>query len=142
MASWFLPAGKVVVTEDFGKNLAPNVYRSKGYNIFGDKLKMIILVDGGSASASEILAGALKEQGVAKLVGTKTFGKGSVQELIKITPDTSLKVTIARWLTPNGINLSKNGLDPDVEVKVTQKDIENKNDTQLKKAVEILNTLP
>ena len=103
---------------------------------------MMILVDSGSASASEILAGALKEHGVAKLVGTKTFGKGSVQELIKITPDTSLKVTIARWLTPNGINLSKNGLNPDVEVKVTQKDVETKNDVQLNKAVEILKALP
>lgn len=142
MASWFLPVGKVVVTEDFGKNVAPRVYRSKGYNIFSNKLQMMILVDSGSASASEILAGALKEHGVAKLVGTKTFGKGSVQELIKITPDTSLKVTIARWLTPNGINLSKNGLNPDVEVKVTQKDVETKNDVQLNKAVEILKALP
>ncbi len=142
MASWFLPAGKVIVTEDFGKNSAPRAYRSKGYNVFSDKLQMVILVDGGSASASEILAGALKEQGVARLVGTKTFGKGSVQELIKITPDTSLKVTIARWLTPNGINLSKNGLDPDVEVKVTQADIDAKRDVQMLKAVEILNALP
>lgn len=142
MASWFLPAGKVIVTEDFGKNSAPRAYRSKGYNVFSDKLQMVILVDGGSASASEILAGALKEQGVARLVGTKTFGKGSVQELIKITPDTSLKVTIARWLTPNGINLSKNGLDPDVEVKVTQADVDAKRDVQMLKAVEILNALP
>lgn len=142
MASWFLPAGKVIVTEDFGKNAPERVYRSRGYNVFTDKLDMVVLIDGGSASASEILAGALKEHGVARLVGTKTFGKGSVQEVVKITPDTSLKVTIARWLTPNGVNLSKNGLEPDVEVKVTQKDIENKNDTQLNKAVEILTALP
>lgn len=142
MASWFLPAGKVIVTEDFGKNSSPKAYRSKGYNVFNDNLKMIILVDGGSASASEILAGALKEHKVAQLVGTKTFGKGSVQELVKITQDTSLKVTIARWLTPNGINLSKNGLEPDFVVEVTQKDIEIKKDAQMEKAVEILNTLP
>lgn len=142
MASWFLPAGKVIVTEDFGKNANPKAYRSKGYDVFNDKLRMVILVDGGSASASEILAGALREHKVAQLVGTKTFGKGSVQELVKITPDTSLKVTIARWMTPNGINLSKNGLEPDVEVKVTQKDIEAKKDVQMEKAVEILNALP
>lgn len=142
MASWFLPAGKIVVTEDFGKNAAPRIYRSKGHDVFNDNLQMVILVDGGSASASEILAGALKEHGVARLVGTKTFGKGSVQELVKITPDTSLKVTIARWMTPNGINLSKNGLEPDVEVKVTQKDIDAKKDAQMDKAVEILNALP
>jgi carboxyl-terminal processing protease len=121
---------------------APRAYRSKGHDVFNDNLQMVILVDGGSASASEILAGALKEHGVARLVGTKTFGKGSVQELVKITPDTSLKVTIARWMTPNGINLSKNGLEPDVEVKVTQKDIDAKKDAQMDKAVEILNALP
>lgn len=142
MTSWFLPAGKIVVTEDFGKNGAPRIYRSRGYNVFNDKLQMVILVDGGSASASEILAGALKEHGVAQLVGTKTFGKGSVQELVKITPETSLKVTIARWMTPNGTNISKNGLEPDVKVEVTPKDVEAKNDVQLKKAVEILNALP
>lgn len=142
IASWFLPAGKVIVSEDFGKKAPPRVYRSKGYNIFDDKLKMVILVDGGSASASEILAGALHEHGVAKLVGTKTFGKGSVQELVKITPDTSLKVTIARWLTPNGLNISKNGLEPDVKVELTEKDIKDKKDLQQEKAVEILKALP
>lgn len=142
MASWFLPAGKVVVSEDFGQNSEDKVYRSKGYNVFTDKLDMIILVNGGSASASEILAGALKEHGVARLVGEKTFGKGSVQELVKITSDTSLKVTIARWMTPNGTNLSKNGLVPDVEVKITEQDIKAKKDPQLDKAVEILKALP
>jgi carboxyl-terminal processing protease len=142
MASWFLPSGDVVVTEDFGGKQVNNVYRSKGYNIFGKNLKLIILVDGGSASASEIFSGALQEHGVAKLVGTKTFGKGSVQELIPITPDTSLKVTIARWLTPNGHNLSHDGLVPDVEVKVTQADLDAKKDSQMEKAVEILRKEP
>lgn len=138
MASWFLPAGKTVVTEDFGKNAEPHVYVSKGYNIFNSNLKMLILVDGGSASAAEILAGALEEQGVAKLVGVKTFGKGSVQELVSVTPDTSLKVTIARWLTPNGHNLSHDGLDPDYKVEVTEKDIKDLKDAQLDKALELL----
>lgn len=142
MASWFLPAGQVVVTEDFGKNATPNIYRSKGYDIFSKNLKMLILVDAGSASASEILAGALKEHGVAKLVGTKTYGKGSVQELIPITADTSLKVTIARWLTPQGHNLSHDGLEPDYNVPVTEKDVAAKKDAQMDKAVEILNSLP
>lgn len=143
IASWFLPAGKLIVTEDFGGRAKNKEYLSKGYNVL-DKLfgagnySVIILVNGGSASASEILAGALREHGVAKLVGNTTFGKGSVQELVEITNDTSLKVTIARWLTPKGHNLSKNGLVPDVEVKVTQKDIDSKNDVQLNKAVDIL----
>lgn len=99
---------------------------------------MYILVDGGSASAAEILAGALKENGIAKLVGTKTFGKGSVQQLVPITSDTSLKVTIARWLTPSGHNLSHDGLEPDYKIEVTEKDILDKNDVVLNKAVELL----
>ena len=98
---------------------------------------MAILVDSGSASASEILAGALSEHGVAKLVGTKTFGKGSVQELVSLTSDTSLKITIARWLTPKGHNLSHDGLVPDVTIPVNEKDPTK--DVQLEKAVEILN---
>lgn len=138
MASWFLPPGKVVVREDFGKKQEETVYRSRGYDIFNDKLKLVILVDGGSASASEILAGALHEQGVAKLVGDKTYGKGSVQELVSITPDTSLKVTIARWLTPNGISISLNGIEPDVKVKVTKEDVAKGKDLQKDKAIELL----
>ncbi len=142
MASWFLPAGKPIVIEDFGGNETPITYRSKGYDIFNKNLKMLILVDNGSASASEILAGALKEHGIAKLVGTKTFGKGSVQELINITPETSLKVTIARWMTPNGHNLSHDGLTPDYEVEISEKDAVAKKDVQMEKAVQLLQELP
>ena len=142
MASWFLPAGKTVVTEDFGGNNTPKVYASKGYNIFNKSLQMMILVDNGSASAAEILAGALKENDIAKLVGVKTFGKGSVQELVSLTSNTSLKVTIARWLTPSGHNLSHDGLEPDYKVEITDKDIVAKNDSQMKKAVDLLSALP
>jgi carboxyl-terminal processing protease len=115
MASWFLPAGKVIVQEDFGNDDNKQL-RSKGYNIFNDNLKMVILVNKGSASASEILAGALQEYNIATLVGTQTFGKGSVQELIEINPETSLKITIARWLTPFGKSISDGGLTPDIIV--------------------------
>ncbi len=142
MASWFLPSGKVVVREEFGRDREERAYRSKGYNIFSDKLRTIILVDGGSASASEILAGALSENGVAKLVGTKTFGKGSVQELVNITPDTSLKVTIAKWLTPKGHSISQQGIRPDYVVEVTPEDVKNKKDKQMDKAVELLSKEP
>ena len=142
MASYFLPAGKVIVTEDFGSNAPQQIYRSKGYDAFNSSLEMLILVDGGSASASEILSGALQEQGVAKLVGTKTFGKGSVQELIPITDGTSLKVTVARWLTPNGHNLSHDGLDPDYAVSFTDADIASGTDTQMAKAVQLLTAKP
>ncbi|HEY0907965.1 MAG TPA: S41 family peptidase [Candidatus Paceibacterota bacterium] len=138
MASWFLPKDKVIVSEEFGKDRDPHVYYSKGYDIFTDQLKMVILVDGGSASASEILAGALSENGVAKLVGTKTFGKGSVQQLVDITEDTSLKVTIAKWLTPNGNSISKQGIVPDYVVPITEADLAAKRDPQMDKAVELL----
>jgi len=138
IASWFLPLGKIVVQEDFGPNIQEQIYRSKGYDIFSDQLKMVILADSGSASASEILAGALQEHKIAKLVGTKTFGKGSVQELLKVTPNTSLKVTVARWLTPNGISISDNGLTPDYEVKMTDADVKANKDPQMDKAISLL----
>jgi carboxyl-terminal processing protease len=137
MASWFLPSGSVVVSEE-EKSGPGKVYRSRGYDVFGDKFHMVILIDGGSASAAEILSGALSQHGVATLVGTKSFGKGSVQELVPITDDTSLKVTIARWITPNGTNLSAGGLDPDVIVPYTKEDADAGRDPQLDKAIELL----
>lgn len=140
MASWFLPLGKVIVRENFGDNSdrPEKVYRSKGYDIFNDKLKLVILVDEGSASASEILAGALQENYRATLVGTKTYGKGSVQELIDVTPETSIKVTVARWLTPSGKSISENGLTPDLVVEISDEDIKAERDPQMAKAIEIL----
>jgi len=138
ISSWFLPNGKVVVTEDYGDNKKPEIFRSKGYNLFSGKLKFVILIDGGSASASEIVAGAMQDQGQAKLVGSQSFGKGSVQEAIKVTPETLLKITVAKWLTPNGTSISEKGLTPDYPVEITKKDLDNKKDPQLDKAVEIL----
>lgn len=139
MASWFLPSGKLIVAEQ-SKNLTfSQEYRSRGYNIFNDKLKFAILIDGGSASASEILAGALSEHGKAILVGKKTYGKGSVQELVEITPETSLKVTIAKWLTPNGHSISKAGIEPQIDVDFdVEKFKTTGEDNQLKRAIEEL----
>ena len=139
MASWFLPSSAVVVREDFGQSREEKVYRSKGYDIFSEDLKFVILIDKGSASASEILAGALAEHGRAILVGDRTFGKGSVQELVNITSETSLKVTIARWLTPNGLSISQDGIEPKFIVKYSPTDREAGRDPQLEKAIEILN---
>ena len=138
MASWFLPSSSVVVREDFGRSGEEKVYRSKGYDIFSENLKFVILIDRGSASASEILAGALAEHGRAVLVGDQTFGKGSVQELVNITSRTSLKITIARWLTPNGLSISENGIEPKFLVKYSAADRETGRDPQLEKAIEIL----
>jgi carboxyl-terminal processing protease len=138
MASWFLPAGKTVVSENFGDKREPHIYRSKGYNVFNDNLKMVILVNGGSASASEILAGALSEYGKAVLVGENTFGKGSVQELVDVDDKTSLKVTVAHWFTPNGKSISNGGLKPDIEVKLTEENTKDGRDPQLEEAIKYL----
>ncbi len=138
IASWFLPSGKIVLKEKEGKEGKERDYRSKGYSIFNDNLKLAVLVDKGSASASEILAGALSDNGVATLVGTQTFGKGSVQQVIDITEDTSLKVTIAKWFTPKGKSISEVGIKPDVIVEYKKDDVKNNKDPQLMKAVEIV----
>jgi len=138
IGSWFIDEGKVIVSEDFEGNAKKVDYRSHGPRVFNDKLQFVVLVDGGSASASEILAGALQEYKIATLVGEKTFGKGSVQELVNITDTTSLKVTVAKWITPNGKSISLQGLEPDVVVPFTQKDADAKKDPQMDKAVEIL----
>jgi len=128
ISSWFLPSGKTVVTEDYGNNKKPEIFRSKGYDVFNDKLKFVIMIDSGSASASEIVAGAMQDYGRAKLVGAQSFGKGSVQEAIKVTPNTLLKITVAKWLTPNGTSISEKGLTPDYPVEITQNDFDNKKD--------------
>lgn len=140
IASWLLPAGKTVVTEDYGPTKDPIVHRTSGTDVSKSTWRIAVLIDGGSASAAEILAGALREQGKAVLIGEKSFGKGSVQELIDITPDTSLKVTVARWLTPNGISISHSGLVPDLVVARTADDVANNRDPQLDAAVVYLRT--
>src|SRR3989344_4760252 len=141
MASRFLPPGSKIVTEDFGKNNKPNVYYSRGYNLFSQNMKIVILVNENTASASEILAGALRDSGRAVLVGTKTYGKGSVQELVPLTYDTLLKITVARWLTPNGTSISHNWINPDYEIRRTDDDIRNKKDPQMDKALDLARKL-
>jgi carboxyl-terminal processing protease len=138
MGSWFIPLGKIVAIEDFADPGKEEMHRSKGYKLNKKDLRMIVLVNGGSASASEILAGALRDHGIAKIVGDKTFGKGSVQELIPVTKDTSIKITIAKWLTPNKVSISDKGIEPDYPVKVPPSEINGDNDKQLDKAIELL----
>lgn len=142
MASYFLPEGSIVVSEKQGKAETVVNHRSVGATGVLPKTKVVVLVDGGSASASEILAGALKDQGIAKVVGEKSFGKGSVQELVNFNDGSSLKVTIAKWYTPNGISISEHGIKPDFEVlfsTTTPKDETGKLiDMQLNKAIEVV----
>ena len=99
---------------------------------------LVILVDKGSASASEIFSGAMKDNKRAVIVGTQSFGKGLVQEINKLPNNSGINITIQKYLTPNGTDIHKKGITPDILVKITDEDIKNKNDTQLKKAVEVL----
>jgi carboxyl-terminal processing protease len=143
MASFFLREGQIVVSERQGKNEEVINHRSLGLTGVPSNTKVVVLVDGGSASAAEILAGALKDQGVAKIVGEKTFGKGSVQELVNFSDGSSLKVTVAKWFTPNGVNISESGIKPDVEApfgtSTPKLDSAGKPiDTQLLKALEVV----
>jgi carboxyl-terminal processing protease len=141
MASYFLREGQVVVSEKQGKQEAQVNHRSTGIIGLPATTKVVVIVDNGSASASEILAGALKDHGIAKVVGVKSFGKGSVQELINLDGGASLKVTIAKWFTPNGVNISEQGIVPDFEVHATTtmkaKDGSIR-DMQLEKALEVV----
>lgn len=143
MASYFLKEGQVIVSEKYGKDETVNNHRSTGIALVPVKTKIVVLVDGGSASASEILAGALKDQGIAKIVGNKTFGKGSVQELVNYEDGSSLKITIAKWYTPNGTSISEHGIIPDIESIVSTTTIPKAKDgtpldTQLLKAIEVV----
>lgn len=135
IAGWFLPEGKVVVKEVGKTDKDVVLHKSKGPGIFNGKIKMVVLVNKGSASASEILAGALSEHGVATLIGEQTFGKGSVQELMRLTSDTSIKITIAKWYTPDGVSISDSGLKPKIIIESKNDD---ENDTQLQQAINYL----
>ncbi|MFA6096369.1 MAG: S41 family peptidase [Candidatus Paceibacterota bacterium] len=135
IASRFIDEGKTVVIQDGGKS--KEKYTAQGGKRF-DNIPVVVLVNEGSASASEILAGALKDDNDVKLVGKKTFGKGLVQEMEGLKDGSALKVTIARWLTPNGTDINHDGIHPDYEVELTEEDINNDKDPQLDKALELL----
>lgn len=96
---------------------------------------LVVLIDGGTASASEIVAGALKDRGRAALIGSKTFGKGSVQLVFDLSDGSSVHVTSARWLTPNRVQIDQTGLDPDISVEITQEDVDNGRDPVLEEAI-------
>lgn len=140
IASFFLPAGEVIVRESFSADKPEQVFRSYGRTLkdYAPK-KMAILINGGSASASEIVAGALSEHGYATLIGSQTFGKGSVQELIDLPSGASLKVTVAKWLTPDGVSISENGVTPDIVVERTREDMLEERDPQYDRAIEWFN---
>ena len=139
IASMFLPNGATIVTEDYKGKQENIVHRSSGKGGVPAGTKIVILIDQGSASASEILAGALQDEKKATLIGERSFGKGSVQELVQVDGG-ALKVTVARWLTPAGRSISDGGLSPDIKVERTKEDFIAERDPQKARAIEFLTT--
>lgn len=140
IASWFLPAGETVVRERHADE-SEEIYRSSGYRLLQD-VPMVVLINEGSASASEIVAGALRDLRGVKLIGTKTYGKGSVQEVQPLPDGSSLKLTIAKWLTPNGTEINGTGLEPDIKVELPlEEEQDPKKDLILEKGIEVLKEL-
>jgi len=137
IGSTMLPRGKVVVIEENAAGERKEDHAGGGDRFSG--IPTVVLIDEGSASASEILAGALREnRDNVTLVGKKSYGKGSVQELIPSSADTSVKVTIARWLTPKGNQIHEVGIIPDEEIGMTREDYENDRDPQMDRALQII----
>lgn len=128
--------GKVVVTERADGKVVDELKSGNNAPLAG--MQTVVLVNGGSASASEIVAGALQDHKVATLVGEKTFGKGSVQSMIDLSMGARLKVTIARWYTPNGKNITAEGIVPDKKVDLTREDVSQGRDPQLDAAQQLL----
>lgn len=137
IANLFLPNGIIVSTVD--RDGYKETQRSIGRPIT-DK-PMVILINKGSASASEIFSGAMKDNKRAVLIGEKSFGKGLVQEINRLPNDSGVNITIQKYLTPNGTDINKKGIDPDIKVELSEDDIKNKDDKQLKKANEVLQDL-
>lgn len=135
IANLFISKGKIVSI--VGRNGLKQDFTAQetNYNI---KKPLVVLIDHSSASASEILSGALKDYKKAKLVGTTTYGKGMVQQVIPMPNETGLNLTIAKYLTPNGTDINKKGITPDINVELTFDDLKKNNDTQLDMAKKIM----
>lgn len=137
ISDMFLSSGNIVSTVDRDgyretQKANPGVITNK---------PLVVLIDEGSASASEILSGALKDNGRAVLVGTKSFGKGLVQEINRLPDGAGMNITTQKYLTPNGTDINKKGIVPDIKIKNTPEDVEKKKDKQLEKAHKVLEEL-
>jgi carboxyl-terminal processing protease len=137
VSSLWVNNGDTVLQEKRG-GIVEKTYFAEGAPVLNG-LPTVVLIDAGSASASEITAGALHDNGLATLIGTKSYGKGSVQEVLNLDNGGELKVTVARWYTPNGRNIDKQGIKPDKIVKFTASDSKAGRDPQLNAAIQHIN---
>jgi carboxyl-terminal processing protease len=137
ISSLFLPQNEVVLIERFSDG-SEETYRAEGGALWPSDISIVVLVDEGSASASEIVSGALQDSGRAVLVGTTTFGKGSVQLPHNLSDGSLMRVTIARWYTPLDRSIDGTGLEPDIEIERTEEEREAEIDPQLDRALQLL----
>ena len=137
LSGWFMPKGSVVVVEKSREGTEDKKEFTDGTGDLA-KIPVVIIMNGGSASASEILAGALRDNNGVKIVGEKSFGKGSVQEVESMSDGSTMKITIAHWYTPKGTKIDKVGLKPDFEVALTDEDSTKGKDPQLDKALSVI----
>lgn len=138
VSSMWLPSSDMVLQEKRGNQVLDTYYSNGDLTLAN--LPTVVLVNGGSASASEIVTGALHDNSKAYVIGVQTYGKGVVQQLINLSDGSQLKVTIASWYRPNGQNINKKGITPDKVVNITQDDINSGNDPQLNAAINYLNS--
>jgi carboxyl-terminal processing protease len=135
IGSYFVKEGPIVIERS--KDGSEHIYDRQGRYLLGDT-PLVVLVDAGSASASEIVAGAIQDAGAGMLIGEKTFGKGSVQLPNALSDGSQLRITIAHWFTPKNRAIDGVGLEPDIAVPITQEDVAAKRDPQLQRAQEYL----
>ncbi len=136
LAGWFLPRGTVVVKE-VGREGVLDTLRASGNEALA-KIPVAVLIDEGSASAAEILAGTLRDNRQVKLIGQTSFGKGTVQEFMDLSGGSVIKLTIAHWVLPSGTILEDSGLKPDHEIEISEEDLKNERDPQLDKAIQVV----
>lgn len=136
VSSLFINPGVVVYEQ--GKDGKKEQFNTTLSQLLKD-YKLVVLINEGSASASEIVAGAIQDTGRGEILGTKSFGKGSVQNYEEFSDKSALRLTVAYWLTPNGRKINGEGIKPDIEIKRTDEDIANGKDPQLDKAIEEVN---
>ncbi|HPN96326.1 MAG TPA: S41 family peptidase [Candidatus Moranbacteria bacterium] len=136
IANKLIPKGKVIVTEEDSAGNKESLHTNGGDKL--SSIPTVVLINEGSASASEILAGALRDNQGITLIGKKSFGKGSVQELSDLPGGASVKITVAKWMTPGGDYIMEKGISPDVEVDLSLDDYNNNRDPQFDKALEMI----